>query len=68
MVAGDPQSALSYMIGLKSDFSLDCLIYYAAIQGMFIDSSYRNKNEDRAPLFAIGTADLQARPRFLPGS
>lgn len=62
----DLDSELEFMIGLKSNFSIDTMIYYGEKYGLFIDSSYRHKNEDRAPLFFVGTRD--DNKRFFPGT
>lgn len=58
-----------FTIGVMDDFTIDSFIIYSVQNGMFMDSSYRKKNEHRAPIYFIGTAtdkNNTGQARFVP--
>ena len=59
----DPPTA--FACGLKSDFSIQSLILYSRKNGCGLDSCYRYKNENRAPLTFLTT--VNGGDRMLPG-
>jgi hypothetical protein len=59
----DPPS--KFAIGIKSIHALQSLLLWAFINGIGLDSCWRHKNENRAPVTFITTIDQNNR--MLPG-
>ena len=59
-----PDALSQFKVGLTDDFSLDSLILHGRDRGWALDSSWRNKNENRAAVtFLIAVdEDLHALP------
>ncbi len=56
----------SFTCGFKDGFTLDSLIMYALKNGIGLDSCWRHKNENRAPMTMIITVD--DHNHFVPGA
>ncbi|THU83024.1 hypothetical protein K435DRAFT_690313, partial [Dendrothele bispora CBS 962.96] len=54
-----------FTVGIKTGYCLQNMILYARINGLGFDSSYRNKNENRALVTFLVTVDQYKR--MLPG-
>ncbi|THU85900.1 hypothetical protein K435DRAFT_868810 [Dendrothele bispora CBS 962.96] len=54
-----------FQLGIKNPYCLQVLLLYGCRYGLGFDSSYRNKNENRAPLTFLTTVD--DNQRMLPG-
>ncbi|KAG8957738.1 hypothetical protein FRC03_009846 [Tulasnella sp. 419] len=52
----DPKHS-RFTCAMKDDFTMDCLIRHSRERGMFIDSSYRKKNESRAAMTIIAVVN-----------
>ncbi|THU80695.1 hypothetical protein K435DRAFT_939190 [Dendrothele bispora CBS 962.96] len=54
-----------FQVGLKIDYCIQTMLLYGYVNGVGLDSSYRNKNENRAPITFLTTVDKYRR--MLPG-
>ncbi|KAF8969307.1 hypothetical protein BDZ97DRAFT_1915276 [Flammula alnicola] len=59
----DPPS--NFATGIKHPFALQSILLWSSTHGVGLDSSYRHKNENRAPLTFLTTID--ENHRMLPG-
>ncbi|KAG8892469.1 hypothetical protein FRB99_002695, partial [Tulasnella sp. 403] len=55
-----------FSTGITDEFSLESLILYGGINGTALDSSYRHKNEERAPVTFFAT--INDASHLLPGT
>lgn len=61
----EPHAQSSFSCAFTDDFSLESLILHSRTNGCAMDSSYRNKNENRAPMTLLIT--VNAHQHMLPG-
>ncbi|THV02008.1 hypothetical protein K435DRAFT_792949, partial [Dendrothele bispora CBS 962.96] len=57
--------SVKFQVGIKNDYCIQNMLLYARKNGLGLDSSYRNKNENRAPVTFLVTVDKNQR--MLPG-
>ncbi|KAF5343861.1 hypothetical protein D9758_015888 [Tetrapyrgos nigripes] len=60
------EAFIKFQVGIKNDYCVQNMVLYARANGLGLDSSYRNKNEDRAPVTFLVTLDKNKR--MLPGT
>lgn len=62
--SSDPPTG--FATGIKSDHCVQSLIRWGSLNGVGLDSSWRNKNENRAPVTFLTTVD--ENERMMPGT